>query len=226
MKNNTVSFTEGLHKRLKRDYKESVLPIVETAERGVKAVKQHEQVTRSLGFITRHSEHILPNIFSGDKLKPISLFYIRCMTLVESRTPIRVDDLEKDFRNVSLVMEMLAEMTMTQFIQTFPPTKWVDKTESMKDYYTTMEAVEAYLSQVGIGYDDKMKNNEYFREFLLDYRSELIIDIMFKSIRTVSKLSEFNLGKSLGEMFMEHLEAKPTCNNVVPFPMKGGKVSE
>jgi len=225
MKNNTLSFTEGLHKRLKRDYKEGVLPIIETAERGTRAVKRHEQYKRALGFITRNSEAILPNIFYSGKIESKSMFYIRCMVLVESRNPINDENIEKDFNNVSLMLDMLSEMTMNQLLQTFPPDKWIDKTGCTKDYHTTMEAVEAYLAKIGIGYDDKMKNGEYFREFLLEYRSELINDIMFKSIRIVSKLSEFTLGKSLAEMMIDHLNEPPKANNVVQFP-KGGKVSE
>lgn len=203
-----VVFTKELHNRMKKDYKESVLPIIEMGERVAKSEKESKERRHVIDFIRKRINQ-LDVMETEERLSSVSQYYLRCAVTLEKYADIDEENPSKDFHRISMLYDMLAYFTMADFIRTFPPTKWIDKTGCIKDYSTTMQAVEDYLEATGLDRNSRMVNNDDFKTFLLDYRNPLIERLVMKSIFVMNRISKMSGKPTLLEaLLIDEAESK------------------
>ena len=110
------------------------------------------------------------------------------------------DDLDEDFQYYQDAMTYLASLTPLQLVTTFPPEKIYDgKRWQCKDYYSTMETVNALPQDEPIG--------EAIFNLLCDYQNEDIRTLVVKLMCATSAMYRAQTGK---DMLVEFFEQQGT----------------
>lgn len=118
-------------------------------------------------------------------------------TVITSPEPTTKEEAVSDFELISIVRSFMSWLTLKQFINLFPIEKNYDGYKyEMKDYYSTLEAIEELGLQQNELIGDKLE------DLLWDYMNDDIREFEVKSLTTISKIRRFEGHLHLFEEFM------------------------
>jgi len=118
-------------------------------------------------------------------------------TVITSPEPTTKEEAVSDFELISIVRSFMSRLTLRRFMNLFPIEKNYDGYKyEMKDYYSTLEAIEELGLQQNELIGDKLE------DLLWDYMNDDIREFEVKSLTTISKIRRFEGHLHLFEEFM------------------------
>jgi hypothetical protein len=149
-------------------------------------------------YMERYADNITSHLKKEhDRFSLCGIAYcmVRCFLLSET------DDCHAKFQVACRIRDVMAYMTPSEILRTFPPKKTYDgKKYGCIDYFSTMEKFKGIPINKPIG--------ESLQELLSGYSNDIILDFNVEIMLLVSKLHREQTGRDIFDDFMES-QGKP-----------------